>query len=331
MPKSLLGDFMSGSVLSVPADIPLHQVAEKMSEARVSCAVVCATDGQPLGVVSERDLTRAYARDLRTEEAPLVSSAMSQGVWTMTEEDSCDRAMQVMKERGIRRLVIVDKSNKLSGIVTQTDMLRAHAREVESQKSLLEERVAERTQELREVNARLESLSRIDPLMGIGNRRAMDDELGLLEQRAQRYKRPYAVALADVDYFKKFNDHYGHGPGDEVLKQVAKTMVSVVRAADSVYRYGGEELLIIFPEIGQPGARVAAQHVCDGIAALNHPHELSPFEHLTVSIGVAEEDMMAPSWEKTVARADSALYIAKHSGRNCVADERSVSDEEVAA
>lgn len=306
-------------MLRATVDMSLQDVAMKMSESRVSCALVCAQTGEPLGVISERDLTRAYARDMPAGGSPRADSVMSQGVITLNEEQTCSDAMQVMSERGIRRLVIVDKSNKLVGVATQTDILRAQARSDAQQKSLLEIRVAERTRELSEVNARLESLARLDPLMGIGNRRAMDEELERLKQRVKRYHRPYSVALADVDFFKKFNDHYGHGMGDEALKSVATTVASTIRKADNVFRYGGEELLIVFPDVGEPGARTAAQHVCDAIAALKFPHELSSFGHLTISIGVAEQDMANPDWARTVARADEALYVAKHSGRNQVA------------
>ena len=321
MPSLPLRDYMSVSVVRVTADVALQQVAEKMSEARVSCAVVCAGDGQPLGVVSERDLTRAYAQYRESVNAPLVTSAMSQGVWTMTEDESCDCAARTMRERGIRRLVIVDQSNKVSGIVTHSDLLRAQACEIELQKSRLEERVAERTRELRALNLRLQSLSRIDPLMGIGNRRAMDNELTRMEERVRRYLRPYSVALVDVDYFKKFNDHYGHGAGDEALKKVASTIAEAIRSADSVFRYGGEELLMIFPESRQSGAKKAAQNVCNAVAALELAHQGSPFGHLTISVGVAQEDMAVPDWVKTVARADVALYRAKNTGRNRIAED----------
>jgi diguanylate cyclase (GGDEF)-like protein len=323
VPSLPLRDYMSVSVLSVTADAALQQVAEKMSEARVSCAVVCAADGQPLGVVSERDLTRAYAHHRESADTPLVTTAMSQGVWTMTENESCDCAARTMRERGIRRLVIVDASNKVAGIVTQSDMLRAHACEIELQKLRLEERVAERTRELRALNTRLESLSRIDPLMGIGNRRAMDDELSRMEERVRRYLRPYSVALVDIDYFKKFNAHYGHGAGDEALKKVASTIVEAIRSADSVFRYGGEELLMIFPESRQFGAKIAAQNVCSAVAELELAHQESPFGHLTISVGVAQENMVAPDWVKTVARADVALYCAKNAGRNRIAEDAS--------
>ncbi|MFT5449016.1 MAG: diguanylate cyclase (GGDEF)-like protein [Gammaproteobacteria bacterium] len=331
MSDERLGEIMTRSVLSATVDMPLQDVAAKMSESRVSCAVVCAENGEPLGVISERDLTRAYARDIAVDDFPRADSVMSQGVWALTEEQTCSDAMQAMSERGIRRLVIVDKSNKLVGIATQTDILRAQARSVEQQKRLLEFRVAERTRELSEVNARLEALASIDPLMGIGNRRAMGEELERLAQRVTRYYRPYSVALVDVDFFKKFNDHYGHRVGDDALKIVAATIVSTIRKADDVFRYGGEELLMVFPEVGESGARTAAQHVCDAIAALKFPHELSSFGHLTISIGVAEEDMANPDWAHTVARADEALYVAKHAGRNRVAAVGDKNDAEVAA
>jgi CBS domain-containing protein len=126
-----LHDYMSGSVLSASPDLALQQVAEQISLAHVSCAVVCEGDNRPVGVISERDLTRAYARDVAPTERPLARSAMSQGVIALSANDSCARATHIMDEQRIRRLVIVDDSNALVGIVTQSDMLRAHSDEVE--------------------------------------------------------------------------------------------------------------------------------------------------------------------------------------------------------
>lgn len=318
MPQALVRHFMTEAALTVPPDTLLTDVAAQMSEARVSCAVVCAATGTPLGVVTERDLTRAYARDAGGSPDKPVGSAMSQRVFTLTGDASCTDAMRVMGERAIRRIVVVDADNTLAGVITQTDLLRAHSEELEFQKQVLEQRVAERTRELSDLNAHLQSLARVDPLMGIGNRRAMDDELIRLEEHARRYKRSYAVALVDVDHFKKFNDHYGHGAGDDVLKRVAAAIAEDIRAADAVFRYGGEEFLIAFPEVGEEGGAVAAEHVRLAVEKLAIPHQHSPFGQVSVSVGVSGCTGANPAWAPLVQRADEALYEAKRLGRNRV-------------
>lgn len=318
MPDAQVRHFMSESVVTVSPETPLDRVAARMSGARVSCVVVCDADGVPQGVVSERDLTRAYARDMGRGAAPPVSEAMSDGVWALTGDARCSDAMVLMRERGIRRIVIIGEDGTLGGVITQTDLLRAHAEEIEIQKQVLEERVAERTRELKALNTRLETLTRVDPMLGIGNRRAMDDELVRMEQRALRYQRPYSICLLDVDHFKTYNDHYGHAEGDQALRRVASAIAESIRAADAVYRYGGEEFLVVLPEVGSEGAAVAGENMRRAVETLRIPHELSSHGHVTVSVGVDAARMDDPCWSKLITRADEALYVAKHGGRNRV-------------
>lgn len=318
MPEALVRDFMSGQVHTVTADMALCDVAARMTEARVSCLVVCAHQGMPLGMVTERDLTRAYARDMGRGETMPVSSAMSQGVLTLTADARCADAMRVMGEHGVHRMVVVDADNRSTGIITRTDLLRAHAEALESQRQRLEQRVAERTHELEELYAHLAGLSRIDPLLGIGNRLAMDDELERVEQRARRYGRPYALALLGVDCFKSFNDQQGHGAGDDALRAVAGAVAGDIRATDAVFRYGGEELLVVLPEVDEEGAAIAAEHVRLTVEVLDIPHRHSPHGRVTVSIGVAGCVSEAPGWNATLARTDRALHAAKKLGRNRV-------------
>lgn len=309
--------FMSETVATIRPDLPVVEVAQRMRDARMSCVVVCEGT-KPVGVISERDITRLCADALEGHPPGVAADVMSKGVLTLTTEAHCADAVDMLREHRIRRLVIVDVEGNLKGIITQTDLLRAHTHELEMQKELLEERVALRTRELQEANERLEGISRIDPLLGIGNRRAMDEELAKLTERCKRYGRSYSVALLDVDHFKKYNDHYGHGAGDTVLQTVAQTIAQNIRAADTVYRYGGEEFLMLYPEVGVDGGAIASEHVRKAIEKLAVPHEKSPFQHLSVSIGVAAEQIDDPCWLRLVTAADEALYGAKNSGRNRV-------------
>ncbi len=329
MADTHISDFMTRTVACVTQQATVREVAEQMRDARLSCVVV--VDGRkPLGIVTERDLTAVCARLLAGERVESVSQIMTPNVICMNRHATCAEAVSLTRSRCIRRLVIVEDNGNLAGLITQTDLLRAHTEEVERQKATLEDRVAQRTAELKQANIKLESLARIDPLLRIGNRRAMDDSLEKLCQRAQRYQRPYSVALLDVDYFKKYNDHYGHQDGDGALIAVADATRAAVRTADEVYRYGGEELLLIFPEVGIDGAQIAGEHVRSAIEALALPHQGAPNGLLTVSIGLAAENLESPNVVATISRADQALYRAKQLGRNQIACASDEADEEAA-
>ncbi len=173
--------------------------------------------------------------------------------------------------------------------------------------------------ELTEANRALERMSRQDGLTGLANRRFLDTYLAAEMARARRSKKELALVLCDLDFFKPYNDHYGHPAGDESLRQVAQALRSVCRrAADLAARYGGEEFALVLPETGLAGAKQVAEHVRRAVAGLKIRHEHSEVaKHLTVSIGVASVlPGNASKPESLVAIADRALYQAKKQGRD---------------
>jgi diguanylate cyclase (GGDEF)-like protein len=165
--------------------------------------------------------------------------------------------------------------------------------------------------------ARLSRLAQLDSLTGVLNRHGLDLAFaGALHDPS----RPLSVAMCDIDRFKDVNDRDGHATGDLVLKRVALVLTSVLRAGDSVVRYGGEEFLLVLPGIeATKAARVAerarATIETEPLAALGSTHPV------TISLGVAERHG-AEVREQLIARADEALYRAKRMGRNqvCLAD-----------
>jgi diguanylate cyclase (GGDEF)-like protein len=165
----------------------------------------------------------------------------------------------------------------------------------------------------------LQRLATRDGLTSVANRRSFDDTLNMEWRRASRDSRSLSLLMIDVDYFKRYNDTYGHQGGDDCLRRVAAAMTGVVkRASDSVARYGGEEFAILMPATEPEGARIVAKRILRAVEALGLPHTGSDVaDHVTVSIGVAS--MLSNSSElpaQLIAAADAALYRAKHEGRN---------------
>jgi diguanylate cyclase (GGDEF)-like protein len=157
-----------------------------------------------------------------------------------------------------------------------------------------------------------------DRLTGIGNRRSFDAYLATTWMQASRAKVPLSLMMVDVDFFKKYNDSYGHQAGDHCLRQVAAALDGCVRrTGDSVTRYGGEEFSVVLFHTTLNEARNISENILAAIQKLNIRHEQSPYEIVTVSIGIAT---IVPGVDNTIQQlieeADKCLYRAKQNGRN---------------
>ena len=185
----------------------------------------------------------------------------------------------------------------------------------------LVELVEKRTAQLAEANRALQQLSVIDSLTGIANRRRFDEVLETEWRRAMRSDTSLSLILIDVDFFKSFNDRYGHQAGDECLRRVAQTLDVVInRAGDLTARYGGEEFAVILQGNTAQGAIKVAEILRESIERLQISHVNSSVSNIvTISLGVAtifpEYDLLPAG---LVAEADKALYLAKDKGRNRV-------------
>lgn len=188
-------------------------------------------------------------------------------------------------------------------------------------KEELEQQVAERTRELTEANCELQRLSLSDALTCIGNRRFLDELLEREWRRALREQTPLSVVMLDIDYFKLFNDTYGHVAGDDCLRKVAGILTATIqRTTDFASRYGGEEFVLVLPATDEQGALTVAEKIRCRVEALAIPHEKSPLAGVvTVSIGVATIMPLRDSDAGLLmTAADQALYRAKTAGRNQV-------------
>ena len=197
------------------------------------------------------------------------------------------------------------------------------ARSLQSANAELEQRVADRTQQLQfaldrqeALVAELAELTLRDPLTGLHNRRHADHELPRLLAAADRYEQPLAMAMADLDHFKLVNDDYSYTVGDEVLRRFSAILEREARAADVVTRYGGEEFLVAMPQTALEQALVLCERVRTEVES--HPwHEVATGLRVTVSIGVTDS-ARSGGLVGLSADADSALHRAKREGRNRV-------------
>ncbi len=190
---------------------------------------------------------------------------------------------------------------------------------LETQNKRLVSLVKARTLDLARANTKLKKLSEIDGLTGVANRRKFDETMNEEWKRAYRQQTLLSLLLIDLDFFKQYNDTYGHLEGDEVLKQVATELQSGARrAGDLVARYGGEEFVILIPAAKPEEAELYAERVRQRIEAVAIPHASSQIsEKLTISIGVASiQPQQGTTPEDFFLSADRALYRAKDEGRN---------------
>jgi len=156
-----------------------------------------------------------------------------------------------------------------------------------------------------------------DPLTDTGNRIAMDQTLQREIEMSRRHSQPLSLLMLDIDHFKQINDTYGHSAGDEVLKAVAASIKSQLRNVDMVFRFGGEEFMILLSNTSREAAAMVGERLRFAAQAQDYVAEGKAIE-LTVSLGCSTL-LPGESAESLLRRADSALYVAKREGRNRLA------------
>ena len=189
---------------------------------------------------------------------------------------------------------------------------------IEEQARLLEMKVKELS-ELQEANFKLESLSTLDGLTGIPNRRSFDDYIEMSIKSCTRLNKPISLIMADIDFFKGYNDNYGHLKGDDCLINVAKSIsLSAKRPLDFVTRYGGEEFAVILPETDEEGAKIIAEIIRKNVEELEIAHKSSNVSaYVTLSLGITtKSSSIQYSKNELIEHADKALYNSKSNGRN---------------
>ena len=210
-------------------------------------------------------------------------------------------------------LTSMDKKDEDKLFQDDIATLRKKNRDLEEKAKQTEEKVKEQAKVIEELRAKV----RVDALTGLLNRHALENDLKKELSKVKRYKYPLSLIMCDIDHFKQINDTYGHGIGDKVLKNLSAIWQKSVRETDSVYRYGGEEFIILTPHTNREDCYKLAERLRKKINTYRFVVE-PPDKYLsiTVSLGVTQakpDDTV----HDVVTRVDKALYMAKKSGRNC--------------
>ena len=185
--------------------------------------------------------------------------------------------------------------------------------------ALMRKQLLKTSKHLEQANCQLAHLATLDGLTGIANRRHLDTVLSKEIARARRHQQPLTLIIADIDQFKKYNDHYGHIAGDDSLKSVANALQDkLLRPGELVARYGGEEFCMLLPNCNSADAQVMAEKIHNAVRGLEIPHAgMSPYAVLTLSMGVVTVIPDRECSAKTLLQqADKKLYLAKDLGRD---------------
>ncbi|HHI92362.1 MAG TPA: diguanylate cyclase [Gammaproteobacteria bacterium] len=252
-------------------------------------------------------LVDAYRNNQKTKNIPVIVLS--------TKEDPEDKSLAFERGANDYLVKLPDKIELVARICAHSKSYLTQLQRDEAFKAL-----RDLQSELEKNNVELQKLSNLDGLTGIANRRSFDEFISKECLRSARENTTLSLILIDIDFFKPFNDNYGHLAGDGCLRQVAATLDEMVhRPADLVARYGGEEFAVVLPNTDIDGAKKLAKKLCEKIRSLKIPHEFSEVtNHITVSLGVTSGvacEGISPS--DLILQADKALYLAKELGRNC--------------
>lgn len=229
-------------------------------------------------------------------------------------------------QHSVRRMTEGHLSTRVPPLVGRemgelSDTVNRMAASLQAERENLERTVADRTKELQDANARLERMAVTDGLTGLFNHRRFQEALHSELLRCARHKRPLAVLMLDVDFFKKVNDSMGHPAGDELLRRLAEVLSADLRQTDMVSRYGGEEFAALLPETTKAEALQVAERMREAVEGkLNEGNAWT--QRITVSVGVATFPEDGKTAEEVLEAADQALYVAKRQGRNRVVGAR---------
>ncbi|OHE16806.1 MAG: diguanylate cyclase, partial [Sulfurimonas sp. RIFOXYD2_FULL_37_8] len=274
-------------------------------------SVIVIENFKPIGIFTTKDVVRVMKHN---EDLELnIGSYMSSPVDTISKDCSMKDALEFLKRKRYKRVVVVDEDGKMSGIITQKELISLSY----SRWAML---IKEHHEELSQLNASLlyknkkyEVMASTDALTGLYNRHKFSELYNSSYLTMEQRGNVMSLMILDIDYFKKINDTFGHGIGDGVLIQISHALLKNLRNIDIICRWGGEEFVVLLPAVDLNQATFLAEKLRESIEIF----EIDMVGRVTASFGVTQVNR-GDALEAVVERADKALYEAKASGRNCV-------------
>lgn len=269
--------------------------------------------GAELEQVFDELVVQKYLIDKERETAKQVFVAFTKTIYEMSHSSG------EFDENLTAQIGVIEAAEKMSDILSAKDVVLGQTKKLQTQTHAMRKELEESkktTSELTHLLEQVESKAMIDPLTKVFNRGTYNIEIGKMIKKFNRYKEPAALFMIDIDHFKKFNDDYGHKAGDAVLTLVASVIQGAVRDTDLVFRYGGEEFVVLLNKVDFKNAKMVAEKVRAEIES-HHLTNKSMVLKVTATIGLSffrEGDTETTVFE----RADKALYIGKQNGRNRV-------------
>ena len=302
---------MTSNVTSIAVATPLVEMANIMESQQLS-SVVIVEHGFPIGIISERDMSNLSAHLLRGGAPPELRQLMSANPVTVSADQHYEHAAELMRRHKIGHVIAIESTGRLCGVFNQSDLLRARLHEIENQYNSSAYRVTKLNQSLEASQAELDRVAKQDPLLGIGNRFAMDEAL----LTAAGSGRPYSVVVIDIDYFKRFNDYYNHASGDQALLDVCETSHLALNNKAKIFRQSGNTLLALFCDDELIDKTAYVETILQNVNDLAIPHTTAPLGKISVSIGIAHCFTQTSEPNHVVFRALNARDAAKQHGGN---------------
>ncbi len=289
----MISDLLQGGnclpAITVGTDLPLLEAAAMLRDLDATALVVMSRS-RLLGILSERDLVNSVAEKGASIALMTVGDSMNRALVTCTLADDVSEMLNRMSVEGVHHVLVVEEGVPVSVLTV---------REFEAACRILKEQADS------------------DELTGLANRRSFLRTVDAELNRYRRHRTSLAVAMLDIDYFKKINDQLGHAEGDRILRKVAQTMAMGLRSFDHFARLGGDEFAIMFPETRLSEAVDACRRLISECAKHRLP-KMDGMFCLNLSCGVTVANAGDKSAATILARADESLYRAKETGRGRV-------------
>ena len=300
---SLITSCSQDKIICIHPNASSQNAAEMLRESDIGALLVTDADDKVAGILSERDLVRAYAEHGAAVSGCTVGELMTTNVVTCDLEEDVMDVMAVLHERHIRHIPVIDNGSPVA-MLSLRDFEHACNE--------------------------LQHLALTDPLTGLSNRRAFFDNLDREIGRHRRFNGDLSLAVLDIDHFKAINDTFGHDAGDQVLCCFARILLAEFRVFDTIGRIGGEEFALLFPQTTLHEATLACDRILDAIKETIIPTDAGEIM-VTFSAGLTELKASDTSGRELLKRADAFLYNAKKNGRSRLSIDRATAPKSTSA